>query len=174
MSSSPSSDTSSITESLSSSSSSVQSQASSSSSSSSSWTDVRSTSSASSSSQSRADTAPSQLVLLRVARNENFAIYTVVVDLSVMDEHAVEFCGKPRIDPGGVFNGYAVRHQSLPIKDGLRMALKIEPRQDLDQEALIYHAWQQHLLSQLRAGLKFARDEAEILGIQAPQHYRGM
>lgn len=113
-------------------------------------------------------------MLFRVVRNEDFASFTVVVDLSELDSQAVEFCGKPRIDPGGVFNGYSVRRMRLPIKDGLRMQLLIQPRQDLDEEALIYQEWQQSLLSQLRAGIKFAREEAAILGVQAPQHYRGI
>ena len=132
-----------------------------------------STSSASSSSQSQAESG-SQLVLFRVARNENFASYTVVVDLSELDARAVEFCGKPRIDPGGTHAGYQVRHQSLPIHDGMRMFLKIEPREDIEQENLIYQAWQQHVLSQLRAGVAFAREEAAILGIQTPKNYRAL
>ena len=141
--------------------------------SSSSWSATYSTSSASSSSQSLADSG-SQLVLFRVARNENFASYTVVVDLSELDARAVEFCGKPRIDPGGTFEGYVVRHQHLPIHDGMRMFLKIEPREDIEQENLIYQAWQQNVLSQLRAGIKFAREEAAILGVQTPKNYRAL
>jgi hypothetical protein len=111
-------------------------------------------------------------VLFRVIRTESSTTYVVVVDLSERDEFALQVCGTPRLDPGGVFRGYVVGHQRLPIQDRMRLVLRITPRQDLVEEGLIYQDWLQHVLSQLRAGILFARQEAAILGYHNPEDYR--
>lgn len=104
----------------------------------------------------------STLVFPAPVKTPEHATWSSRLDLDAIDGKKMQSTARHYIDMSGTYEGYTVQVYRVRVEDGAKFPLTISPRRRATDENAIVSAWQEALLSRVRAALADIRAEYDV------------
>jgi len=104
-------------------------------------------------------TGKSSLVFQTPVKSPERAVWSATLDLDAIDTVKMRSTAWHYIDMSGTYASYVIRVSRVKVEDGAKLSIVITPRRLATQEGAIVSAWQEVLLSRVRAALNDIRAE---------------